>query len=237
VLGSLCHAARRWPGVAVALTLSVALTLGVAGLSATATDGSVLLGRVSHVTDGDTLTLTADGARQRIRLFQIDAPERQQPGGAEARGALHDKVADNYVRVQVITEDDYGRLVGTVFLGDRDINRELVQEGHAWVYRRYLEDPSLLDQEAAARRGRRGLWSQEDPTPPWQWRQQANSTARDTTPAGDCRIKGNVNGRGDRIYHQPDDRSYDQTRINTSNGERWFCSAREAEQAGWRRAR
>jgi endonuclease YncB( thermonuclease family) len=55
--------------------------------------------------------------------------------------------------------------------------------------------------------------------------------------AGGCRIKGNVNRRGERIYHVPGDRSYDDTQINTRAGERWFCSEDEARAAGWRRAR
>lgn len=55
--------------------------------------------------------------------------------------------------------------------------------------------------------------------------------------APDCRIKGNINGRGERIYHVPGGRSYDDTGINTRAGERWFCSEDEARAAGWRRAR
>lgn len=54
---------------------------------------------------------------------------------------------------------------------------------------------------------------------------------------GNCNIKGNVNTQGERIYHMPGDEYYDETRISASHGERWFCSAREAEAAGWRRAR
>lgn len=55
--------------------------------------------------------------------------------------------------------------------------------------------------------------------------------------SGDCVIKGNVNTQGERIYHMPGDEYYEETRISASHGERWFCSAEEAEAAGWRRAR
>ena len=57
-----------------------------------------------------------------------------------------------------------------VRLGDRDINRELVAKGHAWVYRRYNHDKSLLDDDHAARDQGIGLWSLPDPVSPWEWR-------------------------------------------------------------------
>jgi endonuclease YncB( thermonuclease family) len=216
-----------------ALFLTLIFTLANAS-----TDGP-LLGRVVHIADGDTLTITADGAHHRIRLHEIDAPEHDQPGSRASRRALADKVDDKYVRVTVETVDAYGRTVGKVWLGNRDINREMVREGHAWAYRRYLKDDSLLADEAAARRAQRGLWSQANPQPPWQWRQRHRGAAqsRGREPPDDCAIKGNINRNGDRIYHQPGDPSYAQTRINTSAGERWFCSTDEAEKAGWRRPR
>lgn len=203
-------------------------------LASSAADG-VLVGRVDHVADGDTLTVSIDGERHRVRLHQIDAPEHDQPGAAAARRALTAKVDGQYVRLAVVTVDDYGRLVAGVSLGERDINRELVREGHAWAFRRHLEDRSLLDDEAAARRTGRGLWREADPVAPWQWRQQQRDRTSGARP--DCRIKGNINRRGERIYHRPGDRSYAQTRISTARGERWFCSEREAREAGWRAAR
>ena len=52
-----------------------------------------------------------------------------------------------------------------------------------------------------------------------------------------CNIKGNVSTQGERIYHMPGDKYYDDTRISSSHGERWFCSEEEARAAGWRRSR
>ena len=74
--------------------------------------------------------------------------------------------------VEATTVDQYDRLVATVWVGGRDINREMIAEGHAWAYRRYLEDDSLLDVEAQARDARKGLWQFKDPTPPWEWRRR-----------------------------------------------------------------
>ena len=74
------------------------------------------------------------------------------------------------VRVVVVDVDSNGREVGTVWLGDRDINRELVREGDAWVYRQYLTDQTLLKDEQIARADRAGLWDLPGPMAPWDWR-------------------------------------------------------------------
>jgi endonuclease YncB( thermonuclease family) len=72
------------------------------------------------------------------------------------------------VSVEVTDIDRYDRLVGKIWLGDRDINRELVREGNARVYRQYLEDRSLLKDEAYAKDSELGLWSLSNPVAPWE---------------------------------------------------------------------
>ena len=66
--------------------------------------------------------------------------------------------------------DQHGRLLGTLWLGDRDVNRELVAEGHAWVFGGFAPDPDLLAAESEARKARRGLWAAPHPLAPQQWR-------------------------------------------------------------------
>lgn len=142
--------------------------------------GDTLSGQVVSIADGDTVTLlTAERDQVRIRLAEIDTPERGQPWGSRARQALADKVFRKHVAIEVIDTDRYGRAVGRIWLDDRDINRELVQEGHAWVYRRYMRDPSLLDDEAAAKGAGAGLWGLPvaQRTEPWKWRQGSRSAA------------------------------------------------------------
>ena len=138
----------------------------------------VLSGRVTKVVDGDTLHLRVDGNQHVIRLHEIDAPELVQPWGRQARRALSKKVFRKNVVVEVSTTDAYGRLVGKVWLGERDINRVMVWEGHAWAYRQYLENRLLLNYEASAKKEGIGLWSQADPIPPWEWRQRERRTQR-----------------------------------------------------------
>jgi endonuclease YncB( thermonuclease family) len=148
---------------------------------------NVISGRVVGVSDGDTVTLLTPDKRQlKLRLAEIDTPERRQPYGSRARQALADKVFGKQARVEVQTIDRYGRSVGRLYLDGRDINAEMVAEGHAWAYRRYSNDPKLLTLETRAREAGRGLWGlpEFERIPPWEWRQaqrrQAASAPRST---------------------------------------------------------
>lgn len=143
--------------------------------AATASAAAPLQGEVVGISDGDTLTLLTSEQRQvKVRLAQLDTPERHQPYGSRAKQALADKVFRRRITVQVEAIDRYGRTVGTVYLDGRDVNAEMVAEGHAWVYRAYSRDPGLLELERSARTERRGLWalSEAERTPPWEWRRQ-----------------------------------------------------------------
>ena len=129
------------------------------------------LWRVETVHDGDTVTcLDTAGKAQKIRLRGIDAPEFDQPHGRDARQALAFKLTGGSVRVDGAARDQHGRLLGTLWLGDRDLNRELVSEGHAWVFGGFAPDPDLVAAEAEARKARRGLWASPHPLAPQQWR-------------------------------------------------------------------
>jgi endonuclease YncB( thermonuclease family) len=130
-------------------------------------------GRVVAIGDGDTLTLlAADNTLVETRLAQIDAPERSQPYGSRARQALVDLVFQKVVRVEGIGIDQYGRTLGTIFVGQMNVNAEMVRIGSAWVYRHYATDSALYDLEEQARLGRRGLWAlpESQRMPPWKWR-------------------------------------------------------------------
>ena len=204
-------------------------------LLATSAFSADLRGRVVGISDGDTFTLlTADKQQVKIRLAEIDAPEAGQPYGNRSKQALSSLVFGKDVLVRVQTTDRYGRTVGRPYVGDLDICEEMVRMGAAWAYRRYLRDQGLLTLEAEAKDEKTGLWalSEAQHTPPWEWRRSGGGNT-----SGNCQIKGNINSKGDRIYHVPGSRSYGATRINEANGERWFCSEAEAREAGWRAPR
>jgi endonuclease YncB( thermonuclease family) len=131
-------------------------------------------GNVISIADGDTLRILYQGGQLKIRLAEIDTPERKQPWGTRAKQAFSDKVFGEVVDVVEIDRDRYGRIVGRIYLDERDINREMVAEGHAWVYLKYMRDETLLADEAAAKDAGLGLWSlpQSQRAPPWEWRRK-----------------------------------------------------------------
>ena len=110
----------------------------------------------------------------------------------------------------------------------------MVSQGWAVAYRKYSRD--YLSQESAAKSGRRGVWKGEFVMPSrWHRGERLQTAAR--SDSGACQIKGNISRSGKRIYHVPGGQWYERTRIDTSKGERWFCSDAEARAAGWRRAK
>jgi endonuclease YncB( thermonuclease family) len=144
----------------------------------TATDELVLVGRVTRIIDGDTLDVQLDSGPIRVRLDSIDAPERAQPWGDKATDALARRVADREVELSVTEQDRYDRLVSTVFAGGENVNTWLVEQGHAWAYRQYLNDKTMTSREEQARSTRVGLWGLANPIAPWEWRRgnrQANA--------------------------------------------------------------
>tara|TARA_R110000850_G_scaffold145408_4_gene267500 strand:- start:19242 stop:19853 length:612 start_codon:yes stop_codon:yes gene_type:complete len=135
-------------------------------------------GRVVSVTDGDTMkVLSARNTQTKIRLDGIDAPEKSQPFGGASKKALAQKIADRDVLVISKEKDRYGRTIGVVIIDGRNINREMVAEGYAWAYLKYLTDKRLIKLESEAKASRRGLWAlQPDQIQaPWEWRADRRS--------------------------------------------------------------
>jgi endonuclease YncB( thermonuclease family) len=130
-------------------------------------------GRVVRVSDGDTITVLAPGNRQiHVRLAWIDAPEKVQSFANVSRESLGELVAGRTARVIERDVDRYGRTVGTVEIDGRDVNKEQLRRGLAWVY---AEAPAETQREyrkvqEVARSERKGLWSEKDQVPPWKWR-------------------------------------------------------------------
>ena len=111
-----------------------------------------------------------DSRQLKIRLSDIDTPERKQPFGTKAKQALSELAFGKKARVVEVTVDRYGRIVGRVYVDGLDVNRELVAQGYAWMYRKYSNDAELLELEAQAKENGLGLWADLNPIPPWEWR-------------------------------------------------------------------
>jgi endonuclease YncB( thermonuclease family) len=135
----------------------------------------VISGQVVSITDGDTLfVLDENKTQHKIRLDGIDTPETGQAFGTKAKQALGDKVFQKSVRVEWKERGRYKRIIGTIYLDDRNINREMVEEGWAWHYKQYSDDDDLAAAEIRAKTAGRGLWADPKPIPPWDYRNNPN---------------------------------------------------------------
>ena len=128
-------------------------------------------GQAVRVLDGDTIEVLADGNRSvRVRLANIDAPEKKQPFGQKSKEHLIDLVAGKSVEVVDLGGDQYGRRIGRVLVDGQEANVEQVRSGLAWVYSRYNHDGQLPSLESTARSQRVGLWVDPNPQAPWEFR-------------------------------------------------------------------
>lgn len=132
---------------------------------------------VIAVHDGDTVRVrSAVGLTQTLRLAHIDAPELKQPGGPASQKALADLCLQTMASVQPITRDRYGRLVVDLSCNTKNASRNQIDLGMAWVFTRYEPAGSpLYAAQATAQNHRIGIWSQDEPMPPWTWRKAQQS--------------------------------------------------------------
>jgi endonuclease YncB( thermonuclease family) len=130
------------------------------------------LGTVVSVVDGDSLTVQdARKRRYRVRLAEIDAPERQQAYYAKSGQSLYRLCFRKAARVEWQEKDAHQRYVGQVTCADVDANAEQVRRGMAWVSPKFTRPGSpLYELEAYARIRGLGLWADPRPVPPWDWR-------------------------------------------------------------------
>jgi endonuclease YncB( thermonuclease family) len=127
-------------------------------------------GKVVRVADGDTLTVLVNHNQIKVRLVEIDAPERKQAFGSRSRQSLSDLCGSKTATVEWTEKDRYGRVLGRVTCAGVDANAEQVRRGMAWVFDRYVKDRTLYALQGEAKAARRGLWAEKSPVPPWEWR-------------------------------------------------------------------
>ena len=132
--------------------------------------------RPISISDGDTLTCLNENRQQvKVRLNQIDAPEKSQPFGQKAKQTLSSMIWGKQIVVIENGKDRYGRTIGTVISDGQNINKSMVSSGYAWAYRQYLnssEGIEYLRLENQARNEKRGLWADPRPIYPSDFRQK-----------------------------------------------------------------
>lgn len=192
-----------------------------------------------RITFSDADTLRVGGVT--VRLFGIDAPEMNQSCvhadgsswacGRWAAGQARSNFNGRIAHCTKLDLDRYGRTVARCLDGGQDIAEFLVREGLATAYRKYSLD--YIDAEKQASIESRGIW---DGTLEAPSAYRAAQQPAPQVPASNCAIKGNISKSG-QIYHLPGQKFYSETRVSPSRGERWFCTEKEATDAGWRRAK
>lgn len=196
-----------------------------------------VVGRASAVA-GDLLTV----AGITVRLSGIEAPEREQRCGKDgnkwrcaeaAQSALLRVISERppVVRCRLRGSDKAGRPLGNCWIDRVDINSELVRLGYVFaesgMFARYTA------QEKEARNAKAGMWN-GDTLRPAEFLAKAWEEAKRRAPDG-CPIKGQVTS-GERVYVLPGTPDYERVRVQTSRGDRWFCSEQDAAAAGFKAA-
>lgn len=255
-MGNLTESAPRGSGVR-ALVMTV-----VAMLVAIICTYQALAGEISgaaRVVDGDTVVVGGE----KVRLNGIDAPETDQlcltsagkpwTCGLEARDRLTGLAGGKTWSCVTTGKDKYDRWLGDCSAAGKDVNAWMVEEGWALSFVRYSR--RYDDRERNAREALKGIWSGAF-IAPRDWRSRSGNTVvlgaysvpvgaqktllapttSQAVPIEGCAIKGNLNRKGACIYHVPGGRFYARTRIDQSKGERWYCTAEEAEAADCRRS-
>ncbi|CBW29638.1 thermonuclease family protein [Haemophilus influenzae] len=129
--------------------------------------------RVVKISDGDTLTCLTKGNKSiKVRLAEIDAPEKSQAFGQKSKKTLSDLVYQKNVRLSLKGKDRYQRTLAIVYYQDKNINLEMVKQGMAWAYKQYSHDPIYLQAQENAQAKGIGLWADNNPIEPSQWRRQ-----------------------------------------------------------------
>lgn len=175
-LKKLINLAIKKPALAMLLIVVIALSQLVE-FPMTGADSDTGMCEVNSVYDGDTMRVTCNGKKTKIRLYCIDTPEMEQrPWGTESRDFLRALTPAN-VTLKAYDTDRYGRLVAEVFVGSRNLNLAMVEHGQASVYSRYCKKQAYFDKQQQAQKNNIGIWSKPGlQQEPWNWRRQKHAS-------------------------------------------------------------
>ena len=142
--------------------LATALILGC-GLSAYSAE-------ITYFYDGDTVKINDNGQEFKLRINDIDAPEKSQSYGKKSRRALMQLCKSGEFKATITGQDKYGRKLGKLACHGQDASMYMVQNGYAWFYAHFSNDSNLAFSQQEARNKGLGLWHAKQQTEPWIWR-------------------------------------------------------------------
>ena len=207
----------------------------------------VTLYTVTSVTDGDTIRINYNGTETPVRLIGVNTPETVDPRttvecfGKEASDFLKSLLGGKSVSIEAdptqSDRDKYDRLLRYVYLDGEDVGHKIISSGYGYEYTYnipYQKQSEYKTAQSEASSAGKGLWS---PSTCSGQKTPAPQPTPSPTSTANCKIKGNINSKGEKIYHMPGQKYYDATKIDTSKGERYFCTEQEAVNAGWRKSK
>lgn len=205
--------------------------------------------KVVKVVDGDTIDVKINSQVQRVRLIGINTPEVVDPRkpvecfGQEASAKAHQWLDNQEVTLESDSSQDdkdkYNRLLR--YITTREglfYNLEIIKAGYAYEYTYNLPYKYQNEFKAAqtvAQTAKLGLWADEACGLKNVSGLVVAGSA--TGSSSECKIKGNINAKKEKIYHLENCPYYKNTIIDLSAGEKWFCSEAGAVAAGWRKAK
>lgn len=140
-------------------------------MACSAARAEVFSAKVIAVIDGDTILIVRPNHRpEKVRLLNIDAPEKSQAFGSQSTQSLSAMVLRRQVKIEVKSEDHYGRLLGEIAVDGYNVNEEQVKRGMAWEYSGFSKNHRYVVLQNEAQQAHRGLWQKTAPIAPWQWR-------------------------------------------------------------------
>ena len=168
---------------------AVLLTMLVPDVAAEPVHGTVI-----SVTDGDTVIIAHDGVPEKVRLVDVDCPEKSQPFGRAAKKYLSELIYLQDVTFDRTGKDRYGRTLATVVLDNgTNVNQELLRAGYAWVYRGRSKNPDLKIMENEAHNSKKGLWADANAIAPWHYRKAQKGLTSRKNPANVASPSGLIN--------------------------------------------
>lgn len=229
--------AMAGPTVVSATAAAPAMTTMASAVTATKPPRGSIAVRIVKVTDGDTIRVRIKGTSTPVRLIGLNAPEinPRQCYGTQATTRMKQLTTGGLVYITSDStqgnRDRYNRLLRHVYTpSGTSIGLKMIDGGYAREYtykRAYAGQASHRRAQTNAKAAKRGLWRSCVVAP----------KPKPKPVTSGCKIKGNISSSRERIYHVPGGRSYNATKIDTSKGERWFCTEKQAVNAGWRKAK
>lgn len=151
--------------------------------------------KVIAVLDGDTVLVKRANGLLKIRLAEIDAPEKAQTFGETSKRSLSEMVLGKPVKVVSRAIDQYGRMVAHLSVDGLDVNAEQIRRGMAWEYSHFHSNKELVALQEEAKQVPRGLWALSNPVPPWEWR-KLHPNVDDKHHVAPAAVTGEKNLRG-----------------------------------------